>query len=297
MPGWLAKCFLNEQGSLRSGWKVLGFMLLFPAIGVVFTQVAKALHVPRLGMGLGVWINAAVVALASFICVRLEKRPFRDLGFHPGKRWLSEFGAGTLGGILLILVTALAVRGLDGFHWERAVSVGPGSCSPRPGPSSGWRSSRRSCPGASPSSAWWRARAPGWGSWSSPGSSHWATGATRACMAPPGPGPRSTSPWRRCCWGSATCGPGAWRSPSASTWAGTGPRAACWVSASAAPPTSGAWTPVFHGRPEWLTGGTFGLEASLPCTLVCLGVILLLWRWKGVEAAGSSGGASTASAS
>ena len=32
----------------------------------------------------------------------------------------------------------------------------------------------------------------------------------------------------------------------------------------------GWWTPVFHGRPEWLTGGSFGLEASLPCALLCL---------------------------
>jgi len=56
----------------------------------------------------------------------------------------------------------------------------------------------------------------------------------------------------------------------------------------------GAWIPVFHGRPEWLTGGAFGLEASLPCTLVCGAAILLLWRWKGTA---PSGDASTASVS
>ncbi|HLP31530.1 MAG TPA: hypothetical protein VK150_09220, partial [Geothrix sp.] len=57
----------------------------------------------------------------------------------------------------------------------------------------------------------------------------------------------------------------------------------------------GLWTPVFHGRPEWLTGGAFGLEASLPCTLICGAAILLLWRWKGMTPTGA--GASTASAS
>ncbi|HJW43891.1 MAG TPA: CPBP family intramembrane glutamic endopeptidase, partial [Geothrix sp.] len=56
----------------------------------------------------------------------------------------------------------------------------------------------------------------------------------------------------------------------------------------------GLWTPVFHGRPEWLTGGAFGLEASLPCTLICGVAILGLWRWKGIA---PSAGASTASAS
>jgi len=45
--------------------------------------------------------------------------------------------------------------------------------------------------------------------------------------------------------------------------------------------TKGLWTPVFHGKPEWLTGGPFGLEASLPCALVCGAAILLIWRWQG----------------
>ena len=35
-------------------------------------------------------------------------------------------------------------------------------------------------------------------------------------------------------------------------------------------PTPGFWTPVFHAKPQWLTGGAFGLEASLPCAVLCL---------------------------
>jgi len=45
--------------------------------------------------------------------------------------------------------------------------------------------------------------------------------------------------------------------------------------------TRGLWTPVFRDRPEWLTGGAFGLEASLPCALVCGLAIWVVWRWKG----------------
>ncbi len=44
---------------------------------------------------------------------------------------------------------------------------------------------------------------------------------------------------------------------------------------------SGGWLkPVLHGRPDWLTGGVFGLEASLPGTLVLLIPIMLLARMK-----------------
>lgn len=42
----------------------------------------------------------------------------------------------------------------------------------------------------------------------------------------------------------------------------------------------GCFTPVAQGRPLWLTGGGFGLEGSLPCTLVCVvACVILLRRW------------------
>jgi len=43
----------------------------------------------------------------------------------------------------------------------------------------------------------------------------------------------------------------------------------------------GPWRRQLHGGPAWLTGGAFGLEASLMCTLVCLGAIGALGFWKG----------------
>jgi hypothetical protein len=44
--------------------------------------------------------------------------------------------------------------------------------------------------------------------------------------------------------------------------------------------TRGWVNPVFEGRPEWLTGGAFGLEASLPCAVLCGAAILGLAFWK-----------------
>lgn len=42
----------------------------------------------------------------------------------------------------------------------------------------------------------------------------------------------------------------------------------------------GLLQPVLHGKPDWLTGGAFGLEAGLPCALVCLAVVVALAMWK-----------------
>lgn len=47
----------------------------------------------------------------------------------------------------------------------------------------------------------------------------------------------------------------------------------------------GWFRPVFHSRPEWVSGGAFGLEASIFGVLVALIGILLVWRWKGVPEA------------
>jgi len=44
---------------------------------------------------------------------------------------------------------------------------------------------------------------------------------------------------------------------------------------------AGWWRPVFQGRAEWLTGGSFGPESSIFSPLVSLLMILLLWKWQG----------------
>lgn len=41
------------------------------------------------------------------------------------------------------------------------------------------------------------------------------------------------------------------------------------------------WRSVLHGGPPWLTGGAFGLEASVICTGIGLGTLCALGLWKG----------------
>jgi len=295
----MTQWFINKQGSVRSGWKVLGFIALFIALGITISLLARALHAPRPSSTLVVWMNAAVVALASLICVRLEKRSFRDLGFRFGPRWLGEFGVGTLVGILLIVVTALIVKGLDGFHWERAVTVGPRQLLMAAllflGVGFNEEIMSRGYP--------FQRLMEGAGIWVGQlvfaglfALMHWGNpgmhGATKA-------------------WATVNIALAAillgfcyLRTKSLAmpiglhlgwNWA-QGSLLGFGVSGTT--DIKGAWTPVFHSKPEWLTGGAFGLEASAICTLVCGLAIVALWRWKGtkIEAA-ASGDASTASAS
>lgn len=281
MPQWLSTCFINEQGSVRSGWKVLGFIVLFMSLGIGISSIARAFHAPHLGSG-GVWISGAIMALTSLICVRLERRSFRDLGFHLGPRWVGELVVGTVGGILLILLTALLVRGLDGFHWERTVNIGPRQLLLAAGMFLGVAFNEELMSRGFP----FQRLVEGAGPWVG----QLVFAALFALMHWGNPGMHGATK----IWATVNIGLAAillgfcyLRTKSLAmpiglhlgwNWA-QGSLLGFGVSGTT--DAKGLWTPVFHGKPEWLTGGAFGLEASLVCTLVCGAVIFALWRWKG----------------
>jgi uncharacterized protein len=282
MPAWLARCFLSEQGSVRSGWKMLGFLLLCLSLDYVLALAAWFLHVPRPSVGLAPWTNVAVVALASFICVRLEQRSFRNLGFHFGPRWVSELAVGAVGGILLILLMALVVRSLHGFHWERSATIGLPQVLGAAWLLLGVAFFEEIVARGFPFQRLVEGVGPGLGQlvlagifalahWGNPGmhggAKVWAT--VNIALA-------------AILLGFCYLRTGSLAMPiglhfgwnwTQGTLLGFG--------VSGTTELKGLWTPVFQGRPEWLTGGNFGLEASLPCALICGAAILVVWHWKG----------------
>ncbi len=271
--------FINDRGTLRCGWKVLGFYLLLTAL-----VVAVALGLYRLGRPpiMGPWLGAGLGALASLLCVRLEGRPFSGLGFRPGWRWLFECLGGVLGGILFILATALVVRGLGGFHWERTPGMGARQLLIATGPLLGVAFNEELFARGYP----FQRLVEGAGPWVG----QLALAALFALMHWRNPGMHGpTKAWATLNIGLAAILLGFCYLRTGSlalpiglhlgwNWA-QGSLLGFGVSGTTE--FKGAWTPVFHGRPEWLTGGAFGLEASLPCALLCGIAILGVWRWKG----------------
>ena len=271
--------FINDQGIVRSGWKVSGFFLLLMALVAAAAYGLHALGRPQV---VGPWLGAALGALASLLCVKLEGRSFGGLGFLPGWRWIFQCLAGVLGGILIILATALLVRGLEGFHWERTPGIGARQLLMAAWPLLGVAFNEEIFARGYPFQRLVEGAGPWVGQlilaslfalvhWGNPGlhgtTMAWATLniglsgillgfcylRTRSLALPIG---------LHLGW----------------NWAQGG---LLGFGVSGTTDIKGAWTPVFHGRPEWLTGGAFGLEASLPCVLVCGAAILGIWRWKG----------------
>lgn len=271
----LKKVFLDATGSIRNGWKILGFaallyfcMLLFGLFGLWQRFSFE-------------WAMTLAVLAATVLCLRLERAPWPRPGLKPSLRWGAEFAVGSLGGLLLMLLVAGCIFALHGFHWQRG-----GGATMQELMAGAWLYLavaineellfrgyvfQRLFKGTG---TWisltlmglWFASA----HWDNPGMAGavkaWATLniflaglllglaylKTRRLALPMG----IHLGWN---WAQGSL-------------LGFG--------VSGTMDTRGWVQPIFEGRPEWLTGGAFGLEASLPCALLCGLAILGLAFWK-----------------
>jgi membrane protease YdiL (CAAX protease family) len=280
----MGKALVDEHGALRNGWKVLAYLLGTVAVMMVIGLVLYPLRMAwgRYAMALpDGWLGAVAALMVAKLALRLEDEPFTSLGLRKDRRFLWEFFLGTLGGLGLIALTALFVYALGGFHSMRT-------------PGSGVQNLLQGA---------WLYLAVAWfeellfrgyafqrtvrglgftgGQWLFAvcfALSHWANPGMQG----------ATKVW-------ATLNIGLAAVLLAFCWRRTGSLALPigvhlgwnWTQGSllgfgvSGTSNQGWWTPIFKDRPEWLTGGVFGLEASLPCALVLGVAILGLWRWKG----------------
>lgn len=121
----IPKVFINPIGRLRSGWRLLIFALLYLSLlflfgvgaQIVYAVVLQVVPSPRLGnyleSALLRFTLLAAALIAGFICTRwLEGLRWRALGLwlHPG--WLRDLLIGTAIGIAsLALATSIATAG------------------------------------------------------------------------------------------------------------------------------------------------------------------------------------------
>jgi len=117
--------FLGRSGSLRCGWRALAFYL---AVSAGYGFLLWALHgvpgVPRAAYPAGL---CAVLLLASWLFLTLEARPLRSLGLRLGAAWARDYGKGLLAGMAVILLTAALLFLLGGFHLARNPASGAGT--------------------------------------------------------------------------------------------------------------------------------------------------------------------------
>jgi uncharacterized protein len=107
--------FLNSSRRLRNGWWILSFFLVL-ALLLLPTMILAQKNSMDVSMG----VQAMILALTSLICQLLRRESLAELSGKFDARWLKELFTGGLLGSTLMLVPAfiLGVFGLVEWRWN-----------------------------------------------------------------------------------------------------------------------------------------------------------------------------------
>jgi len=114
----LKKILFGSDGRLRNGWWILVFLVLMLASRPVYTLVSHALQqlgAPKDGLEP---LRLGFLLLVTWICVRLRKEPLSGIGFVLDRRWMCELGVGTGFGVATALLAVAMIWMVDGAHLE-----------------------------------------------------------------------------------------------------------------------------------------------------------------------------------
>lgn len=108
-----AKLFLNTNLQLRSGWWVLTFLLVLASILIPALFIAQ-----QNGVEVSIGHQAIIIALASCICQMLSRKTVAELLGKINGVWFKELCLGGLIGSALMLVPALILNIFGWVTWQ-----------------------------------------------------------------------------------------------------------------------------------------------------------------------------------
>lgn len=111
--------FLNDRAQLRDGWKSVLFMLAGMVCFVVVGVIGRSLPPALKAYAPSALLIATLGLLISFAAVRLEGGRLAGIGLGLDGRFLRQFGLGVLGGGLLVAASTALVCGLAGVALVR----------------------------------------------------------------------------------------------------------------------------------------------------------------------------------
>lgn len=127
----MRKIFINEFGRLRSGWRLLLYILAVALISFVLTELLRIAYArattagvvfPRVSF---VWdliyrLSILVTALAAgYLCARvLERLPWRSLGLTLHRGWFKDLAIGSAIGFAAIVVAVAIAKLGGGLHFK-----------------------------------------------------------------------------------------------------------------------------------------------------------------------------------
>jgi membrane protease YdiL (CAAX protease family) len=105
--------FFNQERKLRSIWWVFIFFFLLALVLIPFLLLAESI-----GLEVSIWHQAAIVLIVSLACQWLKRDPMRNLLGAFDARWFREFLQGGLFGSALMILPAFFLMVFFGVRWH-----------------------------------------------------------------------------------------------------------------------------------------------------------------------------------
>ncbi len=272
--------FRNRDNGVRAGWKIAACFLLTALLATALIAVRRLLPAVFQHAIPEPFLMAAGALLAAWICLRLERATLPTLGLRLDARFLRDWSLGTLAGVGMLSLSALLVWLGGGFHLELA-SAPEGSMSVV------WKITRTLLALAVFEELTFRGY-PFQRALASLGAKPALLlfALLFALVHLPNPGLNGATfalALVNLFLASLMLGLCYLRSGSLAlpigvhlgwNWAQT-----CLGFPSSGNLSQGLWKPVYHGKPAWLTGGEFGLEASVAGVVILALAIVVLAKW------------------
>lgn len=107
------RVLFNSELRLRSSWWVVIFFLLLAAL--LFPTILLS---DRYGFEVSYWHQVLIIVIATILCQALRRESFFDLVGRFNKEWLRKLGAGLLLGSILMVVPALVLNLAGYVQWQ-----------------------------------------------------------------------------------------------------------------------------------------------------------------------------------
>jgi membrane protease YdiL (CAAX protease family) len=113
----MSRIFRNSQGQIRNGWWIAVFVLVFLASQAIYHPISKALQ--KLGFD-GPWLEPLPVLallLVTWVCTRLRRQPLASVGLAISGRWLRQVLVGSAVGTVMMLVAVSLIYAAGGVSF------------------------------------------------------------------------------------------------------------------------------------------------------------------------------------
>jgi membrane protease YdiL (CAAX protease family) len=127
----MREIFINEFGRLRSGWRLLLYILTVIALSLFLTEVLRVIYAVGAAKGLSIphagflwdlvyrFLSLVMALAAGYLCARvLERLPWRSLGLTLHSGWLRDLVIGSAAGFAAILIAVAIAKLGSGLHFS-----------------------------------------------------------------------------------------------------------------------------------------------------------------------------------